>query len=542
MSSLRNHAVALSALWAVMGAAHAATDARRRFGAAIPAGAVGEQGGAPAAGLGAQAPRAAGPSQGRRAERADHPARRRRLRPGIDVRRRDEHTHSQQAREPGRQLQHLSHHGDLFADAGGVAHRAQSPAGRQRHHRRARGRLGRLHRRDPEDFGDDGRGAASLRLQDGGIRQMAQHAGRPDHGDGPVRPLAHRARLRLLLRLPRRRDLAVGAAAGREHERHRAAARREVPPDRGHGAAEHRLAAQAPRVLAGQAVLHVLGARRGARAASGRQGMVRQVQGQVRRRLGCLPRARVRAPEAAGLDSGRHQADAARAEHGVVGQHSGGPAAVPAPADGDLRRLRRARRRAGRQAGRRARAAGRARQHDRHLHLRRQRRQRRRAERHHQRAAGAERHPQHGRAADRGAGEDRRSRRAGRPQDRQHVPRRMGVGRQHAVPPHQAGRLALRRHAQPDGHLLAEGHQGRQDTARAVPPRQRHRADDLRGRRHQAAQGGRRLRAGPDGRRESCLHLHRRQGAHAQEGPVFRQQRQPRASTRTAGWRRRSGR
>ena len=48
--------------------------------------------------------------------------------------------------------------------------------------------------------------------------------------------------------------------------------------------------------------------------------------------------------------------------------------------------------------------------------------------------------------------------------------------------PHQAGRLAFRRHAQPDGHLVAEGHQARQDAARAVPPRQRHRADDLRGR------------------------------------------------------------
>ena len=34
---------------------------------------------------------------------------------------------------------------------------------------------------------------------------------------GPVRPLAHRARLRLLLRLRRRRDVAVGAAPLREH-------------------------------------------------------------------------------------------------------------------------------------------------------------------------------------------------------------------------------------------------------------------------------------------------------------------------------------
>ena len=143
-------------------------------------------------------------------------------------------------------------------------------------------------------------------------------------------------------------------------------------------------------------------------------------------------------------------------------------APVPAPPDGDLRRLRRARRHAGRQDDRRARTPGHPRQHDRDLHLRRQRRQRRRPERHDQRVAGAERHSEHRRAAARGAGEDRRPGRARRPQDRQHVPRRLGLGRQHAVPPHQARRLALRRHAQPDGDLVAQGHQARQDAAGAV--------------------------------------------------------------------------
>ena len=53
----------------------------------------------------------------------------------------------------------------------------------------------------------------------------------------------------------------------------------------------------------------------------------------------------------------------------VVGQHPRGAAPVPAAADGDLRRLRRARGRAGRQDDRRARASGHPRQHDRHLHL-----------------------------------------------------------------------------------------------------------------------------------------------------------------------------
>ena len=74
-----------------------------------------------------------------------------------------------------------------------------------------------------------------LRLQDRGLRQVAQHAGDRDDGDGPVRPLADGLRLRLFLRLPGRRDLAIRAAAVREHEARRAAARSEVPSHRGHG-------------------------------------------------------------------------------------------------------------------------------------------------------------------------------------------------------------------------------------------------------------------------------------------------------------------
>ena len=57
-------------------------------------------------------------------------------------------------------------------------------------------------------------------------------------------------------------------------------------------------------------------------------------------------------------------------------------------------------------------------------------------------------------------------RRARRPQDGQHVSRRLGLGRRHAVPAHQARRLAFRRHAQSDGDLVAEAHQARQDAAR----------------------------------------------------------------------------
>ena len=65
--------------------------------------------------------------------------------------------------------------------------------------------------------------------------------------------------------------------------------------------------------------------------------------------------------------------------------------------------------------------------------------------------------------------------------DRQHVPRRLGLGRRHAVQGHQADGRLLRRHAEPDGRRLAGAHRARRRHALAVQPRGRHRADDLRG-------------------------------------------------------------
>ena len=61
-----------------------------------------------------------------------------------------------------------------------------------------------------------------------------------------------------------------------------------------------------------QAVPHVLGARRRARSAPHLQGVGRQVQRQVRRRLGRAARAHLQAPEGARLDSRGCQAHAAR--------------------------------------------------------------------------------------------------------------------------------------------------------------------------------------------------------------------------------------
>jgi hypothetical protein len=76
-----------------------------------------------------------------------------------------------------------------------------------------------------------------------------------------------------------------------------------LSPERGHRRRRDPVAARAEGLRAGQAVLHVLGAGRLARPAPGHEGVGRQVQGQVRRRLGQVPRARLPTRQAAGLDS-----------------------------------------------------------------------------------------------------------------------------------------------------------------------------------------------------------------------------------------------
>jgi hypothetical protein len=189
--------------------------------------------------------------------------------------------------------------------------------------------------------------------------------------------------------------------------------------------------------------------------------MGRQVQGQVRRRLGQVPRTHLRARQGQGLDPAGRTAHAAPGVDGLVGLDPRGREAVPAPPDGSLRRFHRARRLQRGQGHRRDRAPGQARQHADLLHLGRQRLFVRRAVRHHQRTARAERHPDHHRAAPQGSRGAGRARCARWPEDRQHVPRRLGLGGQHALPGHQAPGRVLRRHPPADGRGLAEAHQGR---------------------------------------------------------------------------------
>ena len=109
----------------------------------------------------------------------------------------------------GHLLQSLPLHRHVLAHARRAAHRAQSHPRRQRPDRRDRQRLRRLQRHHPEVVGDGRRSAQELRLQHRGLGQMAQHARRADHEQGAVRLLADRLWLRVFLRLPRRRGLAV---------------------------------------------------------------------------------------------------------------------------------------------------------------------------------------------------------------------------------------------------------------------------------------------------------------------------------------------
>ena len=163
---------------------------RRRLRVAVPARAFGQHRRADAEGVDAQAP---GRGEAPAARCAQHPHRpdgRRGLRRGRHLRRLRSHAHAQQAGGRGHFLQHLQHHGDLLAHPRGPADGAQPAPRRLRHDCRARGGLGRLCGRHPQDLGHRGRGAEGLWLQHRGLRQVAQHARHRNNGHGPVRPLA----------------------------------------------------------------------------------------------------------------------------------------------------------------------------------------------------------------------------------------------------------------------------------------------------------------------------------------------------------------
>ena len=296
--------------------------------------------------------------------------------------------------ERGHQLQRLPHHVDLLADARGAADRAQPPARRLRHDRRARGRLGRLHRRDP---------AGPPRRSP----RCSAHYGYKTAAFGKWHntPATETTAMGPFTLWPTGEgigfDYFYGFLAGETSQWEPRLVENFNPIEPPHDEKYHLSEDLADKAITwmrkhrafapDKPFLMYWAPGAGARAAPHLQGMGRQVQRQVRRRLGRAARAHLQAPEGARLDSRRH-ASSRRAPTTMAAWDSipESRAAVPAAADGGLRRLRRARRRPGRQGDRRARPPRHPRQHDRLLHLRRQRLQRRRPERHHQRAAGAE--------------------------------------------------------------------------------------------------------------------------------------------------------
>ena len=128
---------------------------------------------------------------------------------------------------------------------------------------------------------------------------------------GPFRQWPTGVGVRVLLRIHRRRDEPVLPGASTK-------ARRPIEPPKTPEEGYHftedmtdqgdRVGSPAEVADARQAVLHVLRPGRDPRAAPGAARVVSQVQGPVRRRLGCAARGDVRPPEGARCDSRRRRA------------------------------------------------------------------------------------------------------------------------------------------------------------------------------------------------------------------------------------------
>jgi hypothetical protein len=133
--------------------------------------------------------------------------------------------------------------------------------------------------------------AETLRLNGYSTAQFGKPRGPGLAGQpyGPVRRLAHRQRIRALLRVHRRRNEPVRA---RDLPGHRAGgtrshARGGISLHRGHDRPRDRVGSPGEGAHARQALLRLFRARRSARPAPRPDGLERQVQGRVRRRLGC---------------------------------------------------------------------------------------------------------------------------------------------------------------------------------------------------------------------------------------------------------------
>ena len=319
-------------------------------------------------------------SAGGSAQRADRAARRRRVRCIVDVRWTSEHAHG---RSPGggrAAVQPVPHHRAVRADTAGDADRPEPSLGGDGFDHR-NGDVGAGQQFGAaEHQGTAGDDDEAQRLLDRTVRQVPRGAGVAVVADRAVRCVAVGwRRIRDVLRVHRWREQPVGTSPVR-----RVHARRTAGDPRG-GLSPHRRPRRSVRGLdqtaegprPGTAVLHLLRTRRDARPASLPGGMDREVQGPVRRRMGCAARGDLRTAEGDGRHSRRRRAPTPARRDLVVGRHARRDEAGPEPTDGGLRRVPRTHRSPRRTDHRRHRRHRRARQHVDLLHHRRQRRVRR---------------------------------------------------------------------------------------------------------------------------------------------------------------------
>ena len=278
----------------------------RRFRAAVPANTFCQYRRQDPAGIEACSPRRTQAPARRRAERAHNPSRRCRIWSGGHLRWRNPHANAHTPARSGHQLQPLSHDLDLLAHPRLAPHRAQPPARRQWHHRRAGGGLGWLHGRDPENIGDDRRRCCTITA-----------TSPPLSANGTTRPPTKRPRWDPSTdgRPATASITSTDSSPVRPRSGNRGCLKISTPVEPPHDEKYHLTEDLADKAIAWlrkhraylsrQTVLPVLGDRWQRTDRTMSQGVGRQVQRKVRRRLGRLPRARLQAAEGNGLDSGR---------------------------------------------------------------------------------------------------------------------------------------------------------------------------------------------------------------------------------------------
>ena len=468
---------------------------------------------------------AAGTAVGR-AQCAGGPVRRPRLRPARLLRRSrrsDPHAPHRPPRRAGVALPELPHHRPVQPEPGGAADGTQPPQrGGGDDHGTGDG-LSRLQRPHPQGHRDAPRRAGRAGLRHHGARQVAPHAGRARVAGRPVRPVPARSGLRAVLRVPRRRDLAVGARplGGQPPGAGSRPPRGRLPPQRGPRRPRHRVDQHPEGRGAEQAVLHLPRLRRDALAPSRPTRVHRRVPRRVRRRLGRDP---ARDAGASGRDGARaagHHPARPQPRRAGVGRADGRRAATVRPPDGGVRRHAHPHRRPDRPARRLPRTQRAARRHAADGDER-QRRERRGCRRRPARLVRL------------------RQRRTRLDRDDAGAPRRLGLaahasalrvgvgdGRQHPEPDVQGVR-PRGRHPRPAGGVVAVADRRRRFGPHPVPPHRRHRADRPRGDRPRLARHRARARTAPGGGDEPALQPHRADGADDEADPVLRDVRAPR--------------